>query len=64
MARSKLGHIVALGGGGFSMEPEKPLLDDFILSRSRRKRPLVLHSNGKRGLAILHRTVWQCATVK
>jgi dipeptidase E len=30
-------HIVALGGGGFSMEPDNPLLDDFILSLSRRK---------------------------
>jgi dipeptidase E len=26
------GQIVALGGGGFSMEPGNPLLDDFILS--------------------------------
>lgn len=26
------GQIVAMGGGGFSMEPENPLLDDFILS--------------------------------
>jgi dipeptidase E len=24
--------ILALGGGGFSMEPENPLLDDFLLS--------------------------------
>jgi len=31
------GHIVALGGGGFSMEPDNPLLDDFILSLSRRR---------------------------
>lgn len=31
------GHIVALGGGGFSMEPDNPLLDDFILSLSRHK---------------------------
>ena len=31
------GHIVALGGGGFSMEPDNRLLDDFILSLSRRK---------------------------
>lgn len=31
------GHIVALGGGGFSTEPDNPLLDDFILSLSRRK---------------------------
>jgi dipeptidase E len=22
--------IVALGGGGFSMEPDNPLLDDYI----------------------------------
>ena len=28
--------IVALGGGGFSMEPENPLLDDHILSLARR----------------------------
>lgn len=32
-----LGHIVALGGGGFSMERDNPLLDDFILSLSRRR---------------------------
>ena len=25
-------HIVAMGGGGFSMEPEDPFLDDFVLS--------------------------------
>ena len=31
------GHIVALGGGGFSMEPENPLLDDYILSLAPRK---------------------------
>jgi dipeptidase E len=29
---------VALGGGGFSMEPDNPLLDDFVLSLARRKR--------------------------
>jgi dipeptidase E len=28
--------IVAMGGGGFSMEPENPLLDDFVLSLARR----------------------------
>jgi peptidase E len=26
------GQLVAMGGGGFSMEPHNPLLDDFILS--------------------------------
>ena len=35
------GHIVALGGGGFSMEPENPRLDTFILSLARRARPRV-----------------------
>ncbi len=31
-------HIVAMGGGGFSMEPRNPRLDDFVLSLVRRKR--------------------------
>ncbi len=31
------GHIVAMGGGGFSEEPDNPRLDDFILSLSRRQ---------------------------
>lgn len=35
-------HLVALGGGGFSMEPDNPLLDDFILSLARKERPRVL----------------------
>lgn len=30
-------HIVALGGGGFSMEPDNPALNDFVLSLARRK---------------------------
>jgi dipeptidase E len=30
-----------MGGGGFSMEPENPLLDQFILSLARCKRPRV-----------------------
>jgi dipeptidase E len=35
-------HIVAMGGGGFSMEPRNPRLDDFVLSLARRKtRPRV-----------------------
>jgi dipeptidase E len=29
--------ILALGGGGFSMEPDNPLLDDFLLSLTRRR---------------------------
>jgi dipeptidase E len=31
-------HIVAMGGGGFSMEARNRKLDDFVLSLSRRKR--------------------------
>lgn len=30
--------IVAMGGGGFSMEPDNPLLDDHILSLARKQR--------------------------
>jgi dipeptidase E len=33
--------IVAMGGGGFSMEPENPLLDQFVLSLARAERPRV-----------------------
>jgi dipeptidase E len=31
------GHIVAMGGGGFSMEADNTLLDDFVLSLARRQ---------------------------
>lgn len=34
-------HIVAMGGGGFLMEPENPLLDDYILSLARNRSPRV-----------------------
>lgn len=33
--------IVAIGGGGFSMEPENPLLDNYILSLARHRSPRV-----------------------
>ncbi|WP_313894820.1 peptidase E [Psychrobacillus sp.] len=33
--------IIALGGGGFSMEPENPLLDRYILQQSSKKRPKI-----------------------
>jgi dipeptidase E len=35
------GHIVAMGGGGFSEEPDNPLLDRFVLDLARRPRPRV-----------------------
>ena len=34
-------HIIALGGGGFSMEPGNPLLDEYVLSLARSPRPKV-----------------------
>ena len=35
------GQIVAFGGGGFAMEPDNPLLDDYILSLTGKERPRV-----------------------
>jgi peptidase E len=34
-------HIVALGGGGFSQEPDNPLLDDHVLAVAREARGVV-----------------------
>jgi len=34
--------IFAMGGGGFTMEPANPLLDDFVLSLARRPEPRIL----------------------
>src|SRR5438105_3959502 len=33
--------IIAMGGGGFSMEPENPLLDDYILQHARKPDPTI-----------------------
>jgi dipeptidase E len=38
---SPSGQIIAMGGGGFSMEPGNPLLDDYVLSQSRRSKPRI-----------------------
>jgi peptidase E len=35
------GKFVAMGGGGFSMEPENPLLDAYVLSKARIHKPKV-----------------------
>ena len=35
-------HIVAMGGGGFSMEPDNPRLDDFVLSLAGKPSPRVV----------------------
>jgi dipeptidase E len=34
--------IFAMGGGGFTMEPANPLLDDYVLTLARAKQPRVL----------------------
>jgi peptidase E len=39
--RARTPQIVALGGGGFSMEKDSTLLDDYILSLTRARRPRV-----------------------
>ena len=33
--------IIALGGGGFSMEPDNPLLDLYILKQAKKATPKV-----------------------
>lgn len=33
--------IIALGGGGFSSDPENPLLDDYILNQSAEEKPKI-----------------------
>jgi peptidase E len=40
--RSEQPLILAMGGGGFTMEPTNPLLDDFVLSLTPAKEPHVL----------------------
>lgn len=35
------GLVIAMGGGGFSMEPDNPKLDDFVLSCSQKQKPRV-----------------------
>ncbi len=33
--------IIAMGGGGFSMEPENPLLDDYVLAQCAKEVPAI-----------------------
>lgn len=40
MARPQ-SQIIAMGGGGFSMEPENPALDRYVLAHARRRNPSV-----------------------
>jgi peptidase E len=50
------GQLVTLGGGGFSMEPENPLLDQYILGLARRPRPRVCFVPTASGDAITYVT--------
>ena len=43
MAGEAVRQIVAMGGGGFMMEPENPLLDRYILGLTGKERPRVLY---------------------
>ena len=33
--------IIAMGGGGFSMEPDNPILDRYVIAQARSERPKV-----------------------
>lgn len=41
MGENCMRQIIALGGGGFSMEPENPLLDRYILKQSPKETPKI-----------------------
>ena len=52
------GAIVAMGGGGFSEDPENPLLDGFVLGLARRESPArVLPGHGQRRCGRLRRAL-------
>jgi dipeptidase E len=36
------GTIIAMGGGGFTMEPDDPRMDDFVIARAGIERPRIL----------------------
>ena len=38
---AKQRQIIAMGGGGFSEEPDNPLLDLFILGCAQKSRPIL-----------------------
>jgi len=33
--------VIAMGGGGFSMEPDNPLLDEYVIRQARKETPSV-----------------------
>ncbi|GLH62613.1 hypothetical protein PG301_04530 [Parageobacillus sp. G301] len=46
--------IIALGGGGFSMEPDNPLLDLYILKQAKKTTPKVCFIPTARGFRSLY----------
>lgn len=53
--------IIAMGGGGFSMEPDHLVLDQFIINQSKQPSPRNLFSAyGKRGCRELCPAVLSC----
>jgi dipeptidase E len=40
--------VIAMGGGGFSMEPENLLIDRYIIQQARKPRPRLLTLGGFR----------------
>ena len=46
---TRSGQIIAMGGGGFSMEPQNPLLDDYVLAQSRKRTPRICFLGGASG---------------
>ncbi len=51
--------IFAMGGGGFTMEPANPLLDDFVLGLARAKEPRILFLPTASGDATAQITAFQ-----
>ena len=53
--------ILAMGGGGFTMEPRNPVLDDYVLRRSPRPVPRILFLPTASGDPIQHIAQFQAA---
>jgi peptidase E len=41
MKPGKKKQIIAMGGGGFTMEPKNPLMDEYVLSQSPKEKPRI-----------------------
>ncbi|BET56006.1 hypothetical protein BsubNA05_31120 [Bacillus subtilis] len=53
--------IIAMGGGGFSMEPDNLSLDQYILNQSKREQPRICFlADGERRFPKLYSAVLSC----